>query len=776
MMVTRWLGPCAMAVAMGGCLVLGWDFDKLPPPNDATGGQGGAGMGGEGPIEPVDIIALGQPNGEARVNLRGGLQGPGETAVCDDMLIVADSNHNRVLIYDPVPSPGDGLREPTTVLGQPDMESDVDNHGGVRAQSMRYPYGLACADGGPLVVADSANHRVLIWMTIPTENQAPADRVLGQDSFAGSAANKGQTVDGKGFDFPSGLALSSTGRLAVADTVNNRVLIWDEIPDVDGAAANVVVGQSGPTESQAAAGADGLDAPYGVAFDPSGKMAVVDFDSNRVLIWDAAPTVDGTPADVVVGQPNFNSQAPNGGDMTIGLDGLDGPGRVAFAGNAMAVSDWQNSRVLIWNAIPEASQTDADLALGQTSGTSTTPNATGITDASLWRPWGLAVHDGVLYVTDEANHRVTTFDSDDAFNPLGVVAGQPDGTTNCGDAGGGIGLETLHWPFDVATDGERLIVSDFFAHRLLIWNTMPTEDQAAADVIVGQADVDEVKGLSNRASADRLFFPRDAAIADGRLIVADANNHRILIWDEIPSSPGTAANVVVGQPSFVASDRNRGGGAAAHTLNLPLDVEVSDGRLLVADTANHRVVVFDEVPTAIDASASLVLGQASLTTSERGLDAAALDTPRAVVSDGEAIYVADAANRRVLVWTGFPESDGAAADFVIGQADFETSSTNVIDANTLHHPSGLALSEDYLFVSDSTLHRILAFALPITESYPAAALVLGQPDFTSGSPNPGGRRGTTLSRPGGLTILGDRLVVADAANSRTLLWRLDALL
>ena len=42
------------------------------------------------------------------------------------------------------------------------------------------PRGVAFLPGGGLVAADTGNHRIMIWHTLPTDDHAPADVVLCQ--------------------------------------------------------------------------------------------------------------------------------------------------------------------------------------------------------------------------------------------------------------------------------------------------------------------------------------------------------------------------------------------------------------------------------------------------------------------------------------------------------------------------------------------------------------------------------------------------------------------
>lgn len=83
------------------------------------------------------------------------------------------------------------------------------------------------------------------------------------------------------------------------------------------------------------------------------------------------------------------------------------------------------------------------------------------------------------------------------------------------------------------------------------------------------------------------------------------------------------------------------------------------------------------------------------------------------------------------------EFGDAAADAVLGQADFASGAANrggAPAANSLNEPRGLVVdrASGRLFVADSLNHRVLSWpsAAAFTNGE-AADIVFGQPDFTS---------------------------------------------
>ena len=167
------------------------------------------------------------------------------------------------------------------MLGEPDMTTN--SYTGPDATSMEGGPNSVDYDGTNLYVADSGNNRVLVWSTIPTANQAPANLVLGQPNVSSVNVNNGGT-SAQSMNNPS-FAQSDGTKLWVADTNNQRVLIWNALPTATHASANAVLGQYAMTSRTANNG--GLSAttlhPYASCSDGT-RFYVADYTNNRVLI------------------------------------------------------------------------------------------------------------------------------------------------------------------------------------------------------------------------------------------------------------------------------------------------------------------------------------------------------------------------------------------------------------------------------------------------------------------------------------------------------------
>jgi hypothetical protein len=330
----------------------------------------------------------------------------------------------------------------------------------------------------------------------------------------------------------------------------------------------------------------------GVAVSSLGAFAMVDTHNHRVLLWNSVPTSNGTPANVVLGQPDFTSSMPNrGGGATNNT--LDTPIGVAFnpAGTKLIVADSSNNRVLIWNTIPTTNGASANLVLGQSTFSSVT---TGLSSIKYNYPSSVYVSaSNVLFVTDTGNNRVLKYNalpttSNAAAN---IVIGQ---TAMSGATSGATNVN-LHLPQAVFVHGTKLFVADYFNNRVLIWNTIPTANGAAADTVLGQANFTS-GGLA--VSQSRMYGAASVAVsAGGVLAVFDASNNRVLIWYAVPTTNGAPADAVLGQADFVSNSYFAPGGTpTGRNMWGGLGRVVFDGAdLIVSSMDMRRAMIFKPI-------------------------------------------------------------------------------------------------------------------------------------------------------------------------------------
>ena len=259
-------------------------------------------------------------------------------------LWVADSENHRVLMFESASAANSGAAA-TRVYGQLTFTTRV---AATSTVGMRFPSAVCVDAQDRMWVADANNHRVLRFDSISTKpNGAAADGVLGQPDFISLTFNTGVAR----FDYPTGIAVSSAGTLFVADSGNHRVLRFDLAASLgNGASASAALGQQNLTTNGSGISASQMSEPSGLALAPDDSLWVCDTGNNRVIRFDAASSqLSGTAATGVIGQPNFNTKA----ERTT-AQGLKSPRYSPFvdATGSLWVSDRANHRILRFSATP----------------------------------------------------------------------------------------------------------------------------------------------------------------------------------------------------------------------------------------------------------------------------------------------------------------------------------------------------------------------------------------------------------------------------------------
>jgi hypothetical protein len=265
------------------------------------------------------------------------------------LLLVADGWHHRVLGFTwPVVADDP---EPVWVLGQDGLSPVEPNAGGEAGLATLYwPFGVTWHDGW-LWVADTGNRRVLGWAGLPGSPTRPADVVLGQPSPHVRDENRGGPPAPDSFRWPHQVAVLADGTFWVADAGNHRVLGWPAPPDTDGP-ADRVLGQrdlvSTWEQPHVPQGPGRLRFPYGAVPFGTG-LAVADTANNRVLIWAGGPR---DAASAVLGQDDFAGSGENRW-RAVTEDSLCWPYGLSAAtdaaGTLLAVADSGNNRVVVWS-------------------------------------------------------------------------------------------------------------------------------------------------------------------------------------------------------------------------------------------------------------------------------------------------------------------------------------------------------------------------------------------------------------------------------------------
>jgi sugar lactone lactonase YvrE len=415
------------------------------------------------------------------------------------------------------------LSPPTRVWGQPNFVSDQCLQAGAR--TLCGPAQVVRDSQGNLWVADLAHNRVVMYPS----SQATASKVFGQyGSFITSGCDQRPPRSRRLPPAPSrytlcqptGVAVDQHGTLYVADSINNRVLVYFHASQKPSdAPADRVLGQASfhaTGSNDVGKHADGstcpaarpasqctLNGPMELNLDLHGDLLVPDYDNHRVLLWSAeslavlesraCSRACVVPASHVWGQygsfatnnannPNVPSQFESA-CTTISLFNpasactLSGPwAALTDSRGDLFVSDTDNNRLLNYDQALTTNRQDADAEYGQAGSLRTVNgNRSGISASSLWHPIGLALDPtGDLWTTDFYNRRVLEFPApngageDRAIQVLGQNG--RFNTKKCG-----IGRQGLCGPTSISFDvsGNAYVV-DGLNSRVLEYTTSGT--------------------------------------------------------------------------------------------------------------------------------------------------------------------------------------------------------------------------------------------------------------------------------------------------------------
>jgi sugar lactone lactonase YvrE len=250
-----------------------------------------------------------------------------------DNLFVADARNNRVLVY------ANGSRTPFNVLGQADFSSCFPNrNGSVSALTLSLTIDVAVDANDGVYIVDNENVRVVLYplgASTPLGGTVGATLAYGQPSLASALKGTSDRLIGD----PSGLALDSTlGVLYIAQGNSNRITTFrlgDTVNQIQ------VFGQASFNTSQRGTSATAFWFPIGLALNPSGQLFVADTFNNRVLLFGndllSGSSTGGTYKSSIIPAGSvftvFNGTLTINGDLyVLGMLVLESPAVVVIAG------------------------------------------------------------------------------------------------------------------------------------------------------------------------------------------------------------------------------------------------------------------------------------------------------------------------------------------------------------------------------------------------------------------------------------------------------------
>jgi sugar lactone lactonase YvrE len=357
-------GPSGVAVdSVGNLYIADAGNNLIRKVTAATGvistvaGHGGYGYSGDG--GPATSGELSYPSGVA-VDSSGNLY-------------IADSYNSRIRLV----SLATGIITTVAGNGAPSYSGDG---GPATGAEINYPNGIAVDSSGNLYIADSFNN-LIRKVTVAT---GIISTVAGDGTFGYSG--DGGPATGAELNYPSDVAVDSSGNLYIADEPNERIRMVSSatgiISTVAGNGSVSNVGNGGPATSAA------FNQPTSVAVDSSGNLYIADYTNQRIRLVNAATGIITT-----VAGNGFQGYSGDGGAATNAE--LSGPAGVAVdsVGN-LFIADELNQRIRRVSAATGIITTVAGNGMYGYTG-----DGVSATSANLSYPIGVAVDSsGNLYI------------------------------------------------------------------------------------------------------------------------------------------------------------------------------------------------------------------------------------------------------------------------------------------------------------------------------------------------------------------------------------------
>lgn len=300
----------------------------------------------------------------------------------------------------------------------------------------------------------------------------------------------------------------------------------------------------------------------------------------------------------------------------------------------------------------------------------------------------------------------------------------------------------LAFPGKVLAAKDRVFISDSNHDRIIISDPEGNVLSIAGSGKKGQSDGEFVNAEFNN--------PQGLAFDEKRnlLYVADTDNHLIRKLDLASQTVTTISG-----RGIQVYDRLGGGQGTAQGLNSPWDVVLNGDVLYIAMAGPHQLWTLD-LPTGV-ARAWVGSGREDIIDGT-GTRSAALAQPSGLSLAGEWLYFADSevsAVRRASI-------KSTEVQTLVGSGLFDFGDqTGKFERTLLQHPLGVAIHDGSVLVSDTYNHKIKRLDLSSRES--TDFIGSGNPDLTSETT-------ITLSlyEPGGISIYGDWLYIADTNHDR----------
>lgn len=296
----------------------------------------------------------------------------------------------------------------------------------------------------------------------------------------------------------------------------------------------------------------------------------------------------------------------------------------------------------------------------------------------------------------------------------------------------------LLFPGKVLADAahDRLYIADSNHNRIVV-----TDLTGRVQAVIGSGPA----GLRDGTFESAQFFrPQGMTLADANtLYVADTENHALRRVDLAAGLVETVAGN--GAQTYLQVDSAPAGETG---LNSPWDVLYHEGLVYVAMAGQHQLWVYDPAGETI----RLFAGSGREELRDGPLLQGGLNQPSGLATDGRLLYFAD--SEASAIRSADLDPAGVLAT-IVGTGLFDFGDVDGVgDGVRLQHPLAVAYQAGLLYVADTYNSKIKTVD-PVARR---AETLFGGPAGWQDGTEP------RFDEPGGLSIAGDRLYIADTNN------------
>ena len=357
--------------------------------------------------------------------------------------VVADTWNNRVLVYKGASAAKAISGNPCNVLGQTSFDT---NTPGKELDNLNWPMSVAIDAQNRLYVADTGNHRILIYDSITDlQDGKEADHAI--EWFDSNHESHNNHIS-----WPYAISTDCEGKLIVTNTLGGKLLIWDSIPDDWEGEHNpstiISYGESATPRTITYTGSQLLIGDENIENVGSGYYVYNNFPDSSLAAYDFIfPTENG-----------YSEGAMINGKLYMYTDKL-------YVYNDGRIDNENDTGDIVLMAEKEPYTKTGKYFL-EAGGTSRFLNLDGALYMSLYN------RNAIVGWKDPANELTgTTIPKPDVY--IGTSGYEEDTTHLASDY-------LMHNPIPV-TDGEHLVIADDLEQSLYVYKKIPTSSGALPD-------------------------------------------------------------------------------------------------------------------------------------------------------------------------------------------------------------------------------------------------------------------------------------------------------